>query len=222
MRKPRDMRLLSGSSASGLPRRRERRSPPGFALRAATLAVGILTAVVACGGKAAQEPLDLDMRGQRHDMRHGDPPACATGQPCPAASAPESGEMAHMPPALARFHETLAPRWHAPHGPERMANTCSAIATFRADADAIVAAPPPDGGDRATWSAGGQQLTEAVAALDATCQAKDAAAFVPAFERVHQAFHHLLEAAKPPGAHHDEPGEPGEPDEHGKPGKDER
>jgi hypothetical protein len=124
--------------------------------------------------------------------------------------------MAHMPPPLARFHETLAPRWHAPHGPQRMTDTCAAITEFHADAAAIAAAPPPDSGNAAAWSTGQPQLTEAVTALEATCKANDAAAFEPAFERVHQAFHHLLEAAEPAGAHH------AEPDEHGKLGKDER
>ncbi len=170
----------------------------------AALRVGLVLAAVACGGKAAQDPLDLDMRGQRHAMgQKRTDPTCETGKPCPAGEMGESGEMAHMPPPLAKFHETLAPPWHAPHGPKRMADTCAAITAFHADAEAIAAAPPPDGGDAAAWSTGGRQLTEAVAMLDTTCKASDVAAFEPAFERVHKAFHGLLEAAS------------GHPDEHG-------
>jgi hypothetical protein len=174
----------------------------------------LVVAAVACGGKgkpgssgpSADLDLALDRSGQKHErgQNHG------AGQ---NREEGEAGEMAHMPPPLARFHETLAPRWHAPHGPKRMTDTCAAIAEFRARAAAVAATPSPEGGDAAAWTAGQPQLTEAVTALETTCKANDAAAFEPAFERVHKAFHGLLEAA---GGHHDEP------DEHGKLGKDER
>lgn len=180
----------------------------------------LVVAAVACGGKAKPNSsgpstdldLALDRSGQKHEggQKHGENQSHEGGQKHEEG---EAGEMAHMPPPLARFHETLAPRWHAPHGPQRMTDTCAAIAEFHAGAAAVAATPSPDGGDAAAWSAGQPQLTEAVTALETTCKANDAAAFEPAFERVHKAFHGLLEAA---GGHHDEP------DEHGKLGKDER
>jgi hypothetical protein len=111
--------------------------------------------------------------------------------------------MADLSPELARFHDTLAPRWHAERGPQRMADTCSAIQQFHRGAEAIAGAPAPSNGDRAAWSTGGRKLTEAVAALDSTCRSKDATAFEPAFQRVHETFHGLMEAA-------------GEHEEHGK------
>ena len=107
----------------------------------------------------------------------------------------EGGTMADLSPELARFHDTLAPRWHAEHGPQRMADTCSAIQQFHRRAEAIAGAPAPSKGDAVAWSTGGRKLTEAVAALDATCRGKDATAFEPAFERVHETFHGLMEAA---------------------------
>ena len=55
----------------------------------------------------------------------------------------EKGEMANMPPQLAKFHDTLAPRWHATHGPQRMADTCGAMAQFHADAGAIATSQAP-------------------------------------------------------------------------------
>jgi len=116
----------------------------------------------------------------------------------------EADEMAAMPPELQKFHAVLAPRWHAKHGPERIADTCGAIAEFRADADALVAAPAPAGRDTAAWSAGGKQLAEAVAGLDATCQAHDAAGFESAFAQVHERFHGLLEAGEPRHGDHDD------------------
>jgi hypothetical protein len=173
--------------------------------------LALVVVAVGCGGKATRGStgpsndldLALDRSGQKHELgpKHDAAQKNEEG---------EAGEMAHMPPPLARFHDVLAPRWHAPHGPRRMADTCAAITEFQADAAAIAAAPPPDGGDTAAWSAGQPRLTEAITALEATCKASDAAAFEPAFERVHQAFHGLLEAAS---GHHDE---------HAEHGKDER
>lgn len=100
-----------------------------------------------------------------------------------------------MPPVLAKFHDTLAPRWHAAQGPQRMADTCAALPELHRDAEAIAAAEAPKQGDPVAWSMGGKKLTEAVAALGATCRSKDADAFEPAFARVHETFHGLMEAA---------------------------
>jgi hypothetical protein len=148
----------------------------------------LVVAAVSCGGPAKPDSTAMGPAGDKHEMgQMGD-----------------KGEMASMPPSIASFHDTLAPRWHAKHGPQRMTDTCGAIAQFHTGADAIVAAPPPSGGDAAAWSAGGTQLAEAVATLDTTCKANDAAAFEPAFERVHKTFHGLMEAAS---GHHDEHGE---------------
>lgn len=156
----------------------------------------------ACGGAAtgAKSPDESDARNRQmdhiggdHQMGHG-----------------HAGEMGKhdeetMPPQLARFHDALAPRWHAAPGPQRMADACAAIPEFHHDAEAIAGAAPPSKGDASAWSRGGKQLTAAVAALDATCKNKDAEAFEPAFQRVHETFHGLLEAA---GEHekHEEPG----------------
>ena len=113
----------------------------------------------------------------------------------------EKGEMANLPPELAKFHDALAPRWHAPKGAERMTATCGAIAEFTTDADAVAKAAPPAKGDASKWAQEGKELTEAVAALKVTCDAKDAAGFETAFANMHQEFHELLEAA---GEKHEE------------------
>jgi hypothetical protein len=76
-----------------------------------------------------------------------------------------------------------------------MADTCAAVPELRSRADAIVAAPAPVGRDAAAWELGGKQLAEAAAALEAPCQAHDAAAFEAAFTQVHERFHGVLEAA---------------------------
>jgi hypothetical protein len=164
-----------------------------------TLLMVALAAGGGCGGARSEpsEPLETARTVQSHETRRGDPGKGAMG-------AGEAGEMAAMPPELQKFHAVLAPRWHAQHGPERTADTCGAIAELRAGADAIVAAPAPAGRDAAAWSAGGKQLAEAVAGLDTTCQAHDAAGFEPAFARVHERFHGLLEAGEPSHGDHDE------------------
>jgi cytochrome c556 len=174
--------------------------------RATALLVVLLVAGVACGGKAKPDATATSPDGQKHQKQE-------MGQMTEMSQKHEPGEVANMRPEIAKFHDTLAPRWHAEPGQQRMADTCAAIAQFRADADAIAASQAPSGGDAAAWSAGGKQLTEAVAALEKICQAKDAAAFEPAFERVHTAFHGLMAASG-----HGEHGKHGH-GEHGKHGK---
>ncbi len=129
--------------------------------------------------------------------------ACG-GAPKPVAPPAEQGEMANAPPELVKFHDALAPRWHAAKGPERMTATCGAIAELTADADGVAQARPPASGDNQHWNQEAKELTEAVAALKATCDAKDAAKFETAFANVHQEFHELLEAASGPGGMHEE------------------
>lgn len=155
------------------------------------LMVVLVLAAVACGGKvkpdSSSQPADPS-GGQQHAAQAG--------------HAGEKSEMSAMPPQIVKFHDILAPRWHAERGPQRTADTCAVIAQFQADADAIVAAPVPEGASPEAWSAGGKQLVEAVVALGETCKANDAAAFEPAFERLHTSFHHVMEAASAqPGGH---------------------
>ena len=143
----------------------------------------------------------------------------ACGSPKPAPTTPpaekgETGELDGAPPELVKFHDTLAPRWHAAKGPERMASTCGAIADFVSGADGVAKATPPAKGNASAWAQESKELTEAVAALKTVCEAKDAAKFEAAFAGVHQEFHELLEVAS---AHHEEHEGHDEPD-HGKSG----
>lgn len=163
-----------------------------------TVLLAALAAAVACAGSArpdATEPLETARTHQRHDT-HGS----HTGDGMDHKKG-EVDEMAAMPPAVSKFHATLAPYWHAQQGPKRMADTCAAIGQLRAGADEVVAAPPPDRADSAAWSAGAKQLAQAVAALDGTCKASDATAFEAALTEVHERFHGLMSAAS--GEHDD-------------------
>jgi hypothetical protein len=130
--------------------------------------------------------------------------AACGGSPKPApAPAPmgEQGEMAHATPELMKFHDVLAPRWHAAKGPERMTATCGAIADFSTGADAIAKAPA---GDPGRWAQEAKELTDAVAAMKIVCETKDVTKFETAFANVHQEFHELLEVAEGKHEEHEE------------------
>jgi hypothetical protein len=141
--------------------------------------IAISLLLVACGGKAAE-------------------PA----KPAPVAETKAGGdEHEQMSPELAKFHDVLAPRWHAAKGPERMKSTCDAMPDFTSGATAIAMATPPKGAEDA-WTDRTGKLAAALQDLDATCKANDATKFETAFEAVHVSFHGLMEAGE--HEHHDE------------------
>src|SRR5437660_1799430 len=107
-------------------------------------------ALVACGGKS----------------KNGDTPPAAhhdhdreTAMKMPAS----------RPPGLAKFHDLLAPRWHADKGSQRTVDTCNAIAELKAGADAIAKATPPREANADTWTTGTKELVAAVAELEHVC-----------------------------------------------------
>jgi hypothetical protein len=206
------MQTLLESISSG-PRRSQDRSHPAVKIFpiGKALVMGLIMVAAACGGTAKPDSTakPAGMMGEQCQMGEKGQmdEKCQMGQMGDKGGMGEKGEMANMPPQIAKFHDTLAPRWHAAHGPQRMADTCGAMAQFHTDADAIATSQAPSGGDAAAWSAGGKQLTEAVTALETTCKANDAAAFEPAFERVHKTFHGLMEAAMGQHGEHGEHGE---------------
>jgi len=106
-----------------------------------------------------------------------------------------------MPAELAKFHDVLAPRWHADKGPKRMKDTCAALPEMQADADAIAKATPPKPANADTWTKGTRALLDGLAMLDASCKANDAVKFEASFEKVHNSFENLLAMAT---EHHDE------------------
>ena len=142
------------------------------------LALALL--VAACGGK------------------HPAPASTAngTGSGSGSGSAAERAEkMATMPAEVGKFHDVLAPRWHAAAGPKRMTDTCSAIADFKADADGIAKATPPTTANADTWTAATRALVASVDALSAVCTANETDKFEAAFSNVHDSFHALMKAA---------------------------
>jgi hypothetical protein len=90
-------------------------------------------------------------------------------------------EMEDMPANLAQFHDVLVPLWHAPPGPARAQRTCEAIGDLKRHATEI---------------AGAQELTAAIGELEHVCMTKGGdQAFDAAFGKVHDSFHHVLEAS---------------------------
>lgn len=136
-------------------------------------AFAILVFAAACGGKSQ-------------------PATSTTPAPATADHADMKSEHHEMSPEMTKFHDVLAPRWHADKGDKRMKDTCAAIPEFQTDADALAKATPPSGADAAKWSAGTKELTDAVTALGTTCKSNDLATFEPAFHRVHESFHGLM------------------------------
>jgi hypothetical protein len=157
---------------------------------------GLVAAACACGGPAQEPANPDDMAARLHqphavraDAGNGGSAMAPVGDPGEPGEPGEAG----MSPALAKFHDTMAPRWHAEHGAKRKADTCAAIGALRSDADAVAGSATPSGADPVAWQAGGKQLALAVAALETACKAGDDAAFEQAFKTVHQRFHALME-----------------------------
>jgi hypothetical protein len=147
-------------------------------MKTALLSALFVVLAAACGGKKSEpvKPAETDM-----------------------SKMTEKHEMA---PELTKFHDVLAPHWHADKGDKRMADTCAAMTDFQSNADALAKTTPPQAADATKWTTGTKELADAVTALDASCKAKDATAFEPAFERVHNSFHGLMESSG--GEHHEE------------------
>lgn len=138
--------------------------------------------------------------------------ACGSKQPAPAPTMPEHAEsgggsgmagMDHemMAPELKPFHDVLAPRWHAAKGAPRIKDTCDAVPQFQVEADKIGKTTPPHETNADTWTNGTRGLADAVTGLATACKAPDEPKFDAAFEKVHNAFHALMEAG---GGHHEE------------------
>jgi hypothetical protein len=95
---------------------------------------------------------------------------------------------------LGEFHEHLAPLWHAPESPERVANTCAAAGTLHDLAGHVVAAGAPAGA-AADYLDAAKHLVDAVAALQTECATPARKDFATRFAAVHQAFHGVAERA---------------------------
>lgn len=144
-----------------------------------TVSLVFVLAAAACGGKQSA------------------PAATPTTTPEAAAHEGHQGPEEHkgMTAEMTKFHDVLAPRWHAEKGPQRMKDTCAALPQFKTEADAIAKATPPTKANADTWTTGTRALVDSVNALETTCKANDTAKFDEAFHTVHESFHGLMAQA---------------------------
>ncbi len=97
-----------------------------------------------------------------------------------------------MEGALKSLHDVLAPVYHAEKGPGRADKACAATGSIKGEAAKVAAEPK---GDPAAWKTASDALAKTVGDLEAACKG-DKAGVEPALEKVHEAFHVLLEKAK--------------------------
>src|SRR5512140_1254821 len=137
-------------------------------------ALTLAAAVPACGGGAPQ-PAAPDGHehapGHEHEHEHG-------------AGHEHDGEHGHhgeehaehqdLPPAVKDLHETLAPVWHLPKGPERAAKTCEKALSMHDKSVVIQNAPTPERaketGKEAEWKAAAAELVVSGKALVTECE----------------------------------------------------
>jgi hypothetical protein len=152
-------------------------------LRSLSFALGLAVVVVGCGG--SKEPA--------HDASHeGDH---AEGEKHEGGHKHEEGGEHHHPKmegAIKSFHDVLAPVYHADKGPGRVDKACAATASMKDEAGKVAAEPK---GDAAAWKTDADALTKSLVDLETACKG-DKAGVEPALEKVHDAFHALMDKAK--------------------------
>jgi hypothetical protein len=95
---------------------------------------------------------------------------------------------------IAKFHDRLAPLWHAPEGAKRVTDTCAAAGELHGLANDIVMAGAGEG-TKPDYLDATHKLVEAVAALHKECGTADRKDFAARFGAVHEAFHAVAERA---------------------------
>lgn len=147
------------------------------------LASLLITAVASfgCGGKSKSEMTDpckdMPMDGDHHEEMH------------------EGEEHAEpeLTPEMARFHDVLAPLWHAEAGPQRVDDTCEASGHMLDLSNDIQKAPTPEGADETAWIEAVQTLMIDITHLQDACpQVPGGVTFDDAFTNVHESFHALM------------------------------
>lgn len=150
-----------------------------------TMLTFVVVLVAACGGKST--PVTTGPTG-------------ADGAGAGATATAGAGEHPNLGPEMTRFHDVLAPRWHAEKGDKRKADTCAAVPDFQSNAAALASSAPPPTAEATSWSTATKELTVAVGGLEASCTSSPND-FEAAFERVHTVFHAVMELGEAKGDH---------------------
>jgi len=135
-----------------------------------------LPMTIACGGSA--EPA----------------PAQPAAQTAPAdQTAPAGEEHEHdFPPAVAGFHDRLAPLWHAEAGPQRVDDTCKSIDDLEGEAGPMHDGTPVAEDQAQAYFQAVGDLKSALGELRDACDEDGRPNFDAAFTKVHEAFHAVI------------------------------
>lgn len=130
----------------------------------------VLAALVAgCGGKSAPATSTIEHSDSMHD------------------------EHAGMPADVTRFHDELAPLYHAAPGPDRVEAACGAMGDFNELIGNLEQAPPPADVDAVAWGERVGELRGSIGAFGIDCVENDRKEFDARFETLHDSFHALIE-----------------------------
>ena len=94
---------------------------------------------------------------------------------------------------LGDVHAVLAPIWHSPAGPDRLAKACDQAKVMRDKSAAVEAAPAPAGADAAAYTAAAKEMTAAGDTLVTACAAAGRPDAEAKFAAFHTAFHKTVE-----------------------------
>lgn len=135
-----------------------------------------------CGSSQA-EPAHAEGEGHEHaeghkHAEHGE--GHEHGKP---------GEHPEMKGAVKGFHDVLAPAFHMDKGAPRVEKTCGAVASMKEQAKAVAG----EAGDDAAKKRA-EALTASVDGLDKACAASGRPEVEGSLDKVHEAFHAVMEA----------------------------
>jgi hypothetical protein len=148
--------------------------------------------VAACGGSSQEPPKDgHHAEGEGHG-EHAEKEGHGEGEGHGDGHGEKEHHHAKLDGALKAFHDVLAPVYHAEKGPGRNEQACAATASFKDGAGKVAAEPK---GDVAAWKTDADTLTKTIGDLESACKG-DKAGVEPAIEKVHDAFHALMDKAK--------------------------
>jgi hypothetical protein len=139
--------------------------------------------------------------------------ACGPSEPAKSADPPPSAEHGHdgdgaheaggerhegealgkhgpMGGAVKSFHDVLAPVYHAQKNADRDAKACGAVPSFKERGNAIGAEVGAD----AKKKTAADGLTSAIGDLERACAESGRAQVDPKLEKLHDAFHAVMEA----------------------------
>lgn len=155
-------------------------------LRSVSFVLGLAVVVVGCG--ASKE--------SAHDASHHEGEGEHAGGEGHEGGHEheESGEKHHpeMEGAIKSLHDVLAPVYHADKGPGRVEKACAATTSLKAETTKVAAEPK---GDAVAWKTDVDSLEKSIGEMETACQG-DKTGVEPALEKVHDAFHALMEKAK--------------------------